>query len=67
VAEFTEVESGKRHQNRPQLAAALDYCRRRNGILLIATLDRLARNVQSFEETLARCSIVSPTTFTSSR
>jgi DNA invertase Pin-like site-specific DNA recombinase len=45
VAEFTEVESGKRHQNRPQLAAALDYCRRRNGILLIATLDRLARNV----------------------
>jgi hypothetical protein len=24
VAEFTEVESGKRHQNRPQLAATLD-------------------------------------------
>jgi DNA invertase Pin-like site-specific DNA recombinase len=45
AAEFTEVESGKRHQNRPQLAAALDYCRQRGCLLLIATLDRLARNV----------------------
>jgi DNA invertase Pin-like site-specific DNA recombinase len=45
AAEFTEVESGKRHQNRPQLAAALGYCRQRGCVLLIATLDRLARNV----------------------
>jgi DNA invertase Pin-like site-specific DNA recombinase len=45
AAQFTEVESGKRHQNRPQLAAALDYCRQRGCVLLIATLDRLARNV----------------------
>ena len=33
-AEFTEVESGKRHQNRPQLAAALDYCRQRGCVFL---------------------------------
>ena len=34
MAQFTEVESGKRHQNRPQLASALDYCRQRGCVLL---------------------------------
>jgi DNA invertase Pin-like site-specific DNA recombinase len=45
LAEFTEVESGKRSANRPQLMAALDMCKRRKATLLIAKLDRLARNV----------------------
>jgi len=46
VAEFTEIESGRRHTNRPQLLAALTECRKRRGaVLLIARLDRLARNV----------------------
>ena len=45
AAEFTEIESGKRHTNRPQLATALTECRRRRAVLVIATLDRLARNV----------------------
>jgi DNA invertase Pin-like site-specific DNA recombinase len=45
VGEFTEIESGKRHTNRPQLAAALSECRRRKTTLVIAKLDRLARNV----------------------
>jgi DNA invertase Pin-like site-specific DNA recombinase len=43
-AEFTEVESGK-NSDRPQLRFALDHCRRIGATLLIARLDRLARNV----------------------
>jgi DNA invertase Pin-like site-specific DNA recombinase len=45
VAAYTEIESGKRHTNRPQLLAALAECRTRRAVLLIARLDRLARNV----------------------
>lgn len=45
TAEFTEIESGRRHTNRPQLLAALEECRKSRAVLLIARLDRLARNV----------------------
>jgi DNA invertase Pin-like site-specific DNA recombinase len=46
VAEFTEVEHGTRKGNhRPQLATALAQCRVHNATLVIAKLDRLARNV----------------------
>jgi DNA invertase Pin-like site-specific DNA recombinase len=43
VAEYTEVESSR--NKRPQLQAALEACRKRKATLLIARLDRLARNV----------------------
>jgi DNA invertase Pin-like site-specific DNA recombinase len=45
LAEFTEVESGKKHTNRPQLAAALAASKKQGATLVIAKLDRLARNV----------------------
>ena len=45
VSEFTEVESGKRSDNRPQLAAAIAACKRQKAKLVIAKLDRLSRNL----------------------
>lgn len=44
VQEFVETESGKR-KDRPELSAALAMCRKKKAVLLIAKLDRLARNV----------------------
>jgi DNA invertase Pin-like site-specific DNA recombinase len=48
VGEFVETETGKGADalaKRPQLRAALDACRKSGARLLIAKLDRLARNV----------------------
>jgi DNA invertase Pin-like site-specific DNA recombinase len=45
AAEFTEIESGKRHDNRPQLAAALAACKKLKAKLIVAKLDPLSRNV----------------------
>ncbi|MCO8125541.1 recombinase family protein [Stieleria sp. TO1_6] len=50
IFEYTEVETGKR-ADRPQLTKALAHARRINGTLVIAKLDRLARNV-AFTATL---------------
>jgi len=44
VAEFTEIESGKK-KNRPELSEAVKLCKRHKATLVIAKLDRLARNV----------------------
>lgn len=49
VAEFTEIESGKK-KNRPELTEANKLCKRQKATLIIAKLDRLARNVHFLME-----------------
>lgn len=43
IGEFTEVESGK-HDERPELAKAMQYAKVTGAKLVIAKLDRLSRN-----------------------
>ena len=48
LAEFVEIETGKGAnalEKRPQLRSALELCKKSGTTLLIAKLDRLARNV----------------------
>ena len=62
VTEFVEVETGKGNDalaRRPQLKAALQACAKQGATLLIAKLDRLARNVHFVSGLLeTRCDFV---------
>ena len=44
IAEFVEIESGKRDDNRPKLQCAIQLAKATGAKLLIAKLDRLSRN-----------------------
>ena len=45
LEEYVEVESGKSHKKRPQLASAIASSKKHKATLIIAKLDRLSRNV----------------------
>jgi len=55
IEEIVEVESGK-HNDRPELARALSLCRLHHATLLVAKIDRLARNV-AFISTLMEAGV----------
>lgn len=55
IAEYTEIETGRK-SDRPELQSAIEQCRRENARLVIAKLDRLARNV-AFVATLMESGI----------
>ena len=43
---FTETESGKASENRPELHKALEYCHHHKATLIVAKLDRLSRDLE---------------------
>src|SRR3954447_7209594 len=55
VAEFTEIESGKRN-DRVEIAKAIARARAQRGTLVIANITRLARNV-AFTATLRQSGV----------
>ena len=44
LEEFKEVESG-RNSRRPELKKAIELCKKKKAVLLVAKLDRLSRNL----------------------
>lgn len=53
IAEYIEIESGRKtDKGRPKLKEALELCRKTSGKLIVAKLDRLARNVAFLSQLL---------------
>lgn len=44
LTEYVEIESGRKNY-RPKLLAAIDACKQKRAVLIVAKLDRLARNL----------------------
>ena len=53
IAEYIEVESGRKtDKGRPKLKEALEVCRKTGGTLIVAKIDRLARNLAFLSQLL---------------
>lgn len=46
IAEFTDIQSGKDIDNRPELQKALALCKQKSAVLVVAKIDRLSRNTE---------------------
>lgn len=46
LAEFREIETGTRKRRRTEIYKAIDLCKQEGAILILAKLDRLARDVE---------------------
>lgn len=57
VREFVEIASGGDNE-RPELLAALELCKRRRATLCVAKLDRLSRDVELIARTMKRTPLV---------
>ena len=55
IAHYTEIETGKK-SDRPELAKAIRHAKMANAVLIVAKLDRLARNV-AFTSALMRSKV----------
>ena len=49
---FTEVGSGGKTENRPELKKALEYCKQNDAILIVSKLDRLSRSMSDIARML---------------
>ncbi|MCO6043340.1 recombinase family protein [Aeoliella sp. ICT_H6.2] len=56
IESYTEIETGTNKRQRPELQRAIAACKRRGATLVVAKLDRLARNV-AFVSTLMESGI----------
>lgn len=70
IESFTEIETGTSKRKRTEIYKAIDFAKKNNGILVIAKIDRLARNVffvSSLMETgveFVACDLPQATNFT---
>lgn len=61
VATFSDVASGA-DANRPGLAEAIEHCRKHRATLLVARLDRVARDMEILASVTKRCAVVAADT-----
>jgi DNA invertase Pin-like site-specific DNA recombinase len=57
IGAFTDIQSGKSDDNRPELKAALALAKKRRATLLVSKLDRLSRDVEFIARTIKQADL----------